>query len=314
MNKDHPNFVKYPSFILGVAADAVKKIFTPGTLDQQAMWYFKDVGSENLWELSEDKPNSDRINGHLVIRRRQELEKDPSVLQLLPYTLIGWVDQETGAVSVSTYYRKKGTGEQRMAQATHGKDADVMSFGWGGHVEVIDFAWRENGDLDLQNTLFSNILREKAEECIFIDTRDGSEVSIHSLVDSNALRPQGFIYDDRNEVGRHHLAIVNLLVLPSYISVSKREDELMQGPVMNAEELNQNIDSFEPWSEIIVRSHFRTQAQYQESVAALQEQHMEADYHRLARAAGQADSPADTSANVVRETVLNEAIVKETAR
>lgn len=314
MNKDHPNFVKYPSFILGVQTDAVKKIFAPGTLDMQAMWYFKDVGSAHLWELAEDKPNSDRINGHLVIRRRQELEKDPSVLQLLPYTLIGWVEEDTGNVKVSTYYRKKGTGEQRMAQATHGKDADVMSFGWGGHVEVIDFAWKENGDLDLQQTIFSNILREKAEECTFIDTRDGSEVSIHTLVDASALRPQGFIYDDRNEVGRHHLAIVNLLVLPSYISVTKREDELMQGPVMNAEELNANIASFEPWSEIIVRAHFRAQAEYKESVAALQEQHKEADYHRLARAAGQAESPMTTPSNVVRETVLNEAIVKETAQ
>lgn len=314
MDKNHPNFVKYPSFILGVAAEPVKKIFAANTLDAQSWWYFEDVGAENLWELSDDKPNSPRINGHLVIRRRQELEKDSSVLQLLPYTLIGWVDEQTGAVSVSTYYRKKGTGENRMAQATHGKDADVMSFGWGGHVEMIDVAWTEEGDLDLEQTLFNNIVREKAEECIFTDTRTGEEVSIHSLVDATTLRPQGFIYDNRNEVGQHHLAVVNLLVLPSYVTVTKREAELMQGPVMGAEELEAQISSFEPWSEIIVRAHFQKAAEYKETVAALEEQHKEVDYHKLARAAGQEVSPASTPANVVRETLLSDAIVNESSK
>jgi predicted NUDIX family phosphoesterase len=314
VNKDHPNYIKYPSFILGVNAEVIKKILTPNVLDGQNTWYLNDAGADHLWELSDDKPNSPRINGHLVIRRRQELEKDSSVLQLLPYTMIGWVDEQTGAVSVSTYYRKKGTGENRMAQATHGKDADVMSFGWGGHVEMIDIAWKEDGDLDLDQTIFNNIVREKAEECIFTDTRTNSEVSIHALLDDHPLRPQGYIYDTRNEVGQHHLAIVNLLVLPAYITVTKREAELMQGPVMTLEELNANIASFEPWSEIIVRSHYVNAAAFQESVTALAEQHKEVDYHKLARAAGQAESPADTPSNVVREAVLDAAIVKETAQ
>lgn len=305
MNQPNPKDIRYPSFILGVAAAAVKKILTPNILDPQTMWYFRDVGADNLWELSDDKPNSDRINAHLVIRQRQGLEKDPSVLQILPYTMIGWVSAE-GDVSVSTYYRKKGHGEERLE--------GNMSFGWGGHIEVIDFAWKDNGDLDLAQTILNNIAREKGEECIFTDTRDGSEVSIHAILDVSPLRPQGFIVDDRNDVGRHHLAVVNLIVLPNYITVAKREHEHLQGEVMSIAQIIADIDAFEPWSEIIVRSAVASAEGYQENVAALQEQHKEADYHRLGVAAGQASSPADTPSNVVRETVMNESIIKETAQ
>lgn len=309
MNQPVTNQIKYPSFVLAVDAAPLKKILIPNILDDKPMWWLNDLGGEHVWE--ETKPNSPRINAHLVIRQRQLLERTRAFLQLLPYTLIGYVDA-LGVARLTTYFRKKGEGGEERLDGN-------MSFGWGGHIEMVDLAWMENGDLDLELTLLNNILRELEEECKFIDTRTGEEVSVHTLVNPNTLTAKGFIYDDRNPknedhpVGMYHLALVNLLILPDYIKVVKREKEHLQGEVLTVEQIDADIAAFEPWSEIIVASHYRNQFAVHESVTAWRSAHTEAEYHQLAVAAGQDRSPAESPATVVQEKVLSESIVKDAA-
>jgi predicted NUDIX family phosphoesterase len=303
MNQPNKNHIKYPSFILAVDAAPIKKIVTANVVDSKPMWWLKDLGGEHVWEAAEEQPNTERINAHLSIRQRQLLENDASFLQILPYTLIGYRNA-LGEVHMTTYYRKKGHGEERLE--------GNMSFGWGGHVEIEDLAWRENGDLDFDQTVFQNLVRELGEECIFIDTRTGEEVSVHDLVPSlNALVAQGFILDERNDVGKHHLALVNLLVLPGYIKLVKREKEHLQGEVMSVDQLLAAIASFEPWSEIIINSHYANQAGAQQALHEWREAHKAADYHKLAVAAGQEEPLLGTHATTVQEAVINEGILKD---
>jgi predicted NUDIX family phosphoesterase len=297
---------KYPGFILGIDAKAVIEMgLSTNCLDNKPWWWFEDNGAS--LGLSDEVPNSKLVNSRLVIRQRNRLEKDESVLQILPYTLIGYA-RPNGMTDVTTYFRKKGQGEQRMAVATNGQESDVRSIGWGGHIEVEDLSWEGNGDIDLWNTILCNITRELEEECKFIDTRTGEEVNIWGILDhKEALKFRGFIYDTRNEVGRLHLAVVNLLTLPDYIKVVKRENEHLDGPVLSHEGLKELVHEFEPWSELIISDHDARADAVHTNLAVHEEQYRDAQYHRLAAEAGQADS-VETPATILHETVLSETL------
>jgi predicted NUDIX family phosphoesterase len=299
MNQPATNQLKYPSFILAVDRAAISKIVTPNTLDSKPMWWLCDLGGEHVWE--EVKPNSERINAHLVVRQRQLLEKTSTYLQILPYTLIGY-RQPDGSVRMTTYYRKKGEGGEERLEGN-------MSFGWGGHVEIVDLSWKDNGDLDFQHTVMMNLLRELGEEVKFIDSNTGEEVSVHELVGTGTLFPLGFILDERNDVGKHHLGVVNQLILPDHIQVVKREKEHMLGAVMTVDEISKDITSFEPWSEIIVTAHYANQAGLKENIEGWKTAHKEADYHRLAVVANQAE-PAQSPATIVQESVIEHGILR----
>jgi predicted NUDIX family phosphoesterase len=293
--QNQPKFhTKYPSFILGVDALAVREMgMRTDMLEDKPYWWFEDDGGRLAF--SDETPNSKLINKHLVIRQRNGLEANPGVLQLLPYTLVGYKNPDDGWTKLTSYYRKKGHGEVRLQ--------GNRSIGWGGHLEVIDLMWTEEGDLDLKLTILTNLLRELEEECIFIDTQTGEEVSVHSLATAETLSFRGFIYDTRNEVGSCHLAIVHHLLLPDHIQVKKRENEHLDGPVMTLNQLVEEITEFEPWSEIIINDHFQRREAVAENLEAHQNQVQEAQYHRLAASAGQVNEPVAPS-TLVQESVL----------
>jgi predicted NUDIX family phosphoesterase len=256
-SKVNPNLLKYPEFVLAVDADYVKKIIKrTSSLEPFPVWYFLDGGGEFVWEEQDQKPNSHRVNAHLVIRQRQALEKNPDYLQLLPYTLFGY-KQDDGSVSMVTYHRKKGHGEERLEGA--------MSFGWGGHMDVADIAWKDNADIDLPLSIDNNIRRETPEEMVFFDILTGEEIDAHAILENN-IQPLGYIYDDANDVGRVHLAIVSLVLLPKDVGVRKRENCHLDGPAMTVDEINRDLGLFEPWSQIIVKSHYEAIPRMQENM------------------------------------------------
>jgi predicted NUDIX family phosphoesterase len=292
---------KYPAFTLGIDSRAVVEMgMKTNCLENKPWWWFEDNGA--ALGLSDETPNSKLVNSRLVIRQRNRLETDESVLQILPYTIVGWKAANPLDQKVSTYYRVPGAGEKRLDGKT--------SIGYGGHPEYTDFMWSDNGDLDLKETLIAGILRELAEELRFIDSRTGEEVDIHLLVTpGESLQFRGFIYDTSNPVGRVHLAVVHYLELPDYITVEKRKSEAshLHGPELSLQELNERQEQFEPWSRIIINDHFEREAAVNENLNAHEEQYRDAQYHRLAAEAGQADS-VETPATILHETVLSETL------
>lgn len=299
--QQQPKFhTKYPEFTLAVNKAAVEAMgMAKDILDSKPWWWFEDDGAKLAY--SEEIPNSPLINKHLVIRQRQGLEANLAELQLLPYTLIGYKNEADGWTKLTSYYRKKGHGEVRLQ--------GNRSIGWGGHPEVTDLMWTEQGDLNLRLTIATNLLRELEEECKFIDTKTGEEVSVHSFVIADSLSFRGFIYDTRNPkndpvpVGAVHLAIVHFLLLPDHIQVKKRENEHLDGPVMSLNELVEQIGEFEPWSEIIINDHFARREAVNENLEVHQHQMQEAQYHRLAVSAGQGTAQVAPS-TLVQESVL----------
>jgi hypothetical protein len=128
-NKYH---TRYPSFILAIDAKAVDAMgMSADVLDDKPWWWFNDDGAKLAF--LDETPNSALLNQHIAIRQRNALEKNENYLQILPYTLIGYA-HESGLADVTTYFRKRGQGETRMAQATKDASKDVRSLGWGGHV------------------------------------------------------------------------------------------------------------------------------------------------------------------------------------
>jgi predicted NUDIX family phosphoesterase len=289
---------KYPEFTLAIDAKAVEEMgLTQNILDDKPFWWFEDHGG--ALGFSDETPNSKLVNSRLSIRQRNRLEHDETYLQLLPYVLVGY-PRENAVADVTTYYRKKGHGEERLQ--------GNRSIGWGGHPEISDIFWHENGDIDLHGTILTCIGRELGQECVFTNTRSGHEVNVWDLIQSHAaLKFCGFIFDTRNPVGRVHLSLVHFLALPDYIKVTKRENEHLDGPVMTIEELKTEIVEFEPWSEIIINDHFLRRQAVRENLEMHKEQVQDAEYHRLAQAAGQAEV-GGTHATTVQEAVLQAAL------
>ncbi len=299
-------FKKYPEFTLAIETKAVEAMgLRKDMLEDKPFWWFEDDGGSLTF--SDETPNSTLVNSHLVIRQRQRLEQDQSCLQILPYVLIGY-PRDYDFASVTTYYRKKGHGEERLQGSA--------SIGWGGHPEVTDLVWKENGDIDLKATTLACVRRELDQECIFIDSRVRTHVvtvSPNEFIDGGSLKFSGFIHDTRNpkneavSVGSVHLAVVYFLSLPSHIVVKKRENEHLDGPVMTLDELTKTIDEFEPWSEIIIRDHYTRRQAVEANMAVHTQQVQDAEYHRLAAAAGQVEAEVAAS-TIVQESVLEGAL------
>jgi predicted NUDIX family phosphoesterase len=236
--------IKYPEFILALDAEYVQRLYKKeSVLDPMPFWYLQEGGFN--WQTGDQKPNSPAVSQALSIRQRNGLENDLRYIHPLPYTLVGYRD-ENGQVRVTTYHRKKGGGEERLDGAS--------SIGWGGHIEMEDIAFTADKDIDLPQTIENNVLRELQEEITVTDSTTGEEVDISSILDEKSFAPLGMIYDTSNNVGKFHLAIVNLLIVPGHMTVNKRENVHLDGPVLAMPELLAEIDKYESWSQIIAKS------------------------------------------------------------
>ncbi|WP_168563901.1 phosphoesterase [Crateriforma spongiae] len=155
----------------------------------------------------------------LTFGRRGDMETDPSFKQLIPYVVLQWNDDNDN-VHVFTYTRGGGSGEARL----HAK----RSIGIGGHISAED----AQGD---GNPYLIGMQRELDEE-VEIDTayQDVRE---------------GLLYDPSNDVGKVHLGIVHRFVLQSP-SVKSREDDLAEGGFVPLDELRNQFERLETWSQL----------------------------------------------------------------
>lgn len=158
------------------------------------------------------------------VKRRGDMEEDPSYKQLISYVLIKSEQDESTLV----YKRLGGGGEERL----HG----LLSIGVGGHMNDVPEV------TDIDSKLSVNAARELEEEV---------GLSADSVKDMEIM---GLINDDDNEVGRVHIGLVlSVTVDPAAVS-SKEEDTL---ELIWAEDGSlKDMSPYESWSELIIRDAY----------------------------------------------------------
>lgn len=161
-------------------------------------------------------------------RARGEMEQDPSFKQLIPYVLFRYTTP-TGEVQVFDYQRGGGVGEARLRAK--------RSVGVGGHISLEDAeAVAHSG-----NVYREGMSRELAEEV---------------AIDANYTESTvGLLNDDETDVGRVHLGVVHIFDVESP-SVHPRETDLADAGFRPVEEILSQLDSYETWSQIVMRALF----------------------------------------------------------
>ncbi|UEX90997.1 NUDIX domain-containing protein [Staphylococcus ratti] len=154
------------------------------------------------------------------IKRRGDMEEDPSFKQLISYCLL---ENENGEILV--YERLTGGGEARL----HGQG----SIGVGGHMNDVPDAQ------SIEALITVNASRELEEEV-------GLVVS-----DANALEHVGFINDDTNEVGKVHIGVVFKIKVDANEIEAKETDTLkIEWRALNT---ITDLEQFESWSALILK-------------------------------------------------------------
>jgi len=159
---------------------------------------------------------------HASYRPRPEMESDPSFKQLIPYCVFRCDGK------IFNYQRGTAQGETRL----HAK----RSIGVGGHVSTLD--------LD-------------GEQCAYLEGMErelDEEVSIEASYREECI---GLINDDETDVGKVHLGIVHVFDLQQP-GVSPREASMVNADFTAISELEKDIDQFETWSQICLRSLLAT--------------------------------------------------------
>ena len=185
-----------------------------------------EIGQIDGFEADVDrflKPilGSDRLS----FQPRSQMESDPSYKQLIPYVLLQWTGDD-GVTKLFTYTRGGGSGEARL----HAK----RSVGIGGHISREDAA----GGSDPYAT---GMQRELSEEV--------------RLESSYREHRDGLIYDPTTDVGKVHLGVVHRFVLESP-AVTSNEADLADGGFVSVDELRQQMDRLETWSQLAISALF----------------------------------------------------------
>lgn len=157
---------------------------------------------------------------HASYRPRNEMEQDPSFKQLIPYCIFRCEGQ------IFSYQRGNDQGEARL----HAK----RSVGVGGHVSTLDL----NGE----GSPYSEGMKREIEEEVWLQT-EFSEQCV------------GLINDDETEVGKVHLGIVHIFDV-NFPKVTPREKSMINAGFAPPEQLVRELDEFETWSQICLKSLF----------------------------------------------------------
>jgi predicted NUDIX family phosphoesterase len=164
---------------------------------------------------------------HAQYRARGEMESDPSFKQLIPYMIFRHVDS-SGQVSVFRYTRGGGQGEARL-RAKH-------SVGVGGHICIDDA-----GGVASREAYHEGMRRELDEEVI-----------VEAEYQQKCV---GMINDDQTDVGRVHLGIVHLADVAEP-NIRPREEDIIQAEFQPVEQILENLDGYETWSQICLTALF----------------------------------------------------------
>jgi predicted NUDIX family phosphoesterase len=155
-----------------------------------------------------------------AFRPRSEVEEDPTLKQIIPYVVFRC------AGAVFCYTRGKSQGETRLHR--------LRSLGVGGHVAEEDAGGRATLDA------YEIALRRELDE----------EVEVQS---AGTIRRVGLINDDSTPVGQVHLGVVHLYDLEQP-AVTPREDGLAEPGFVPLEELRDQAERFETWSQICLHA------------------------------------------------------------
>lgn len=156
------------------------------------------------------------------VKRRGDMEEDPSFKQLISYCIIANGDETL------VYKRLAGGGEQRL----HG----LLSIGIGGHMNDVE----EESNID--DKLRINALRELNEE-VGINAEDIQNFGIHGLIN-----------DDDNEVGKVHIGLVLKVEVDKEKIVNNEADTIELSWEKN-DQLS-DMSPYESWSELIIRDAY----------------------------------------------------------
>ena len=157
---------------------------------------------------------------HTRYEPRPQMEEDPSFKQLIPYCIFRCDGK------VFNYVRGGSGGESRL----HAK----KSIGIGGHISAED----EVGDSE---PYLVGMQRELDEE-VKIETQFSEQLV-------------GLINDDETEVGKVHLGIVHIFDLEEP-KVFPAEESIQETGFAQPEQLLDQIDTFETWSQICIKHLF----------------------------------------------------------
>lgn len=154
------------------------------------------------------------------VKRRGDMEEDPSYKQLISYCLL---ENENDEILV--YQRLSGGGEERL----HGQS----SVGVGGHMNNVV------GADSINEVLRVNAQRELNEEVGLSEDR------------SQNMEYIGFINDDTNAVGKVHIGVVFKIKVKSS-DVEVRETDTLKIDWVSQDEIN-DLNHFESWSALILK-------------------------------------------------------------
>lgn len=154
------------------------------------------------------------------VKRRGDMEEDPSYKQLISYCLL---ENENDEILV--YQRLSGGGEERL----HGQS----SVGVGGHMNNVV------GADSINEVLRVNAQRELNEEVGLSEDR------------SQNMEYIGFINDDTNAVGKVHIGVVFKIKVKSS-DVEVRETDTLKINWVSQDEIN-DLNHLESWSALILK-------------------------------------------------------------
>lgn len=156
------------------------------------------------------------------VKRRGDMEEDPSYKQLISYAIIASGDETL------VYKRLEGGGESRL----HG----LLSIGVGGHMNDIEDV------TDIKEKMMINAARELEEEVGITEDK------------LKSFEIVGLINDDTNEVGQVHIGLV-FKVEVNKEDIFSNEEDTIELIWTNDSELN-SLSPYESWSELIIRDAY----------------------------------------------------------
>jgi predicted NUDIX family phosphoesterase len=156
------------------------------------------------------------IATHAFFARRDGVEDDPSLKQIIPYIVL----RHAGRVFLVR--RTQAGSEARLREK--------FSIGLGGHINPEDVG-------DARDPVEAGLRRELAEE---VEVPEGWRA-----------RPVGVLNNDQEEVGSVHFGIVYVVDLPS-ADARVRERTKLQGVFATLDEVRAVYPQLETWSQFVV--------------------------------------------------------------
>jgi len=188
----------------------------------------------------------EEVQSYIVVRERENLEKNPMYRQVLPYIVVSQVGDD-GVTRYSSYRRTSGVGESRLA--------GNVSIGYGGHIDMMDIYINDKSVIELRDTIFQSVLRELGEEIhLSVDGVKLMEDEVQQVFRGSGLTmgTKNFILDNSNEVGTVHVGVVFFLQIDNRFTIESGEDELVNMPLLTAKELHESEHHKENWTQFIL--------------------------------------------------------------